>query len=100
MTLPHELASWHHPMTLGRGLIAGGHVARDKLVDLAFDRTALQHDAAIGPFDPAIAGLDLRLRQNDQTPLEPALRSQTLNSLARNFVKGLVDSDHQMRGRY
>src|SRR5450755_287900 len=87
-------------MTLGFGLIAGRDVAPDKFVDLGFDRRALQHDAAIGPFDLAVTGLDLRLCQDHKTALEAALFRQPLDSIARGFVKGIVDPDHQMRRRH
>src|SRR5882757_1881698 len=81
------------------GLIAGRHVAPDKFVDLCLDRRALQHDAAVGPLDPAIAGLDLRLGQDHKTALEAALRRQLLDPFARGLIELLVDPDHQMRRR-
>src|SRR5258705_13034619 len=84
---------------LSRGLIAGRHVAPDKFVDLCFDRRALQHDAAIGPLDPAISGLDIRLRQDNETAPEAALFGHPLDPfecclLGRSFV-----SFHQWRTR-
>src|SRR5258705_9348210 len=84
---------------LSRGLIAGRHVAPDKFVDLCFDRRALEHDAAIGPLDPAISALDIRLGQDHQTALEAALFRQPLDPLARGLVKRIVDPDHEMRRR-
>src|SRR5882757_4000500 len=84
---------------LSRGLIAGRHVAPDKFVDLCFDRGALQHDAAIGPLDLAIAGVDVRLRQDHETAGEAALFGQAVDPLARGLVERIVDPDHEMRGR-
>src|ERR1700676_2863746 len=81
------------------GLIAGRHVAPDKFVDLCFDRRALQHDAAIGPLDPAVAGLDFRLCQDHKTAREAALFHQPLDPLAGGLVEGIVDPDHEMRCR-
>src|SRR6202171_5687130 len=80
-------------------LIAGRYVAPDKFVDLCFDRRALQHDAAIGPLDPAIAGLDFRLGQDHETALEAALFRQLLDPLACGLVEGILDPDHEMRRR-
>src|SRR6195256_2348667 len=80
-------------------LVAGRYVAPDKFVDLCFDRRALQHDAAIGPLDPAIAGLDFRLGQDHETALEAALFRQLLDPLACGLVEGIVDPDHEMRRR-
>src|SRR5439155_19123892 len=65
--LPISQSSWPLP-----GLIAGRHIAPDKFVDPGFDDRALQHHTAVGPFDPAVAGWNLRLGQDDQ----PALRSE------------------------
>src|SRR5882757_2398819 len=79
-------SSWPQP-----GLIAGRHIAPDKFVDLEFDGRALQHHAAVGPFDPAVAGRDLRLGQDHQPALETALRGQPLDALARAVVEGIVD---------
>src|SRR6202140_1965 len=87
-------------MALRCGLIARRHVAPDKFVDLGVDRAALQHDPAIGPFDLAIAVVDLRLRQDTQAALEAALLGQPLDLLARGFVERIVDPDHEMRRRY
>src|SRR5260370_12519209 len=85
-------SSWPCP-----GRIAGRHVAPDKFVDLCLDRRALQHDAAVGPLDPAIAGLDLRLGQDHKTALEAALRRQLLDPFARSLIELLVDPAHPMR---
>src|SRR5882724_5324953 len=81
------------------GLIAGRHVAPDKFVDLGFDGRALQHHAAIGPFDPAVAGCDLRLGQDHQPALEAALGGLPLDFLAGGFVEAVVDADHEVRRR-
>src|SRR6266581_1877336 len=61
-------SSWPLP-----GLIAGRHIAPDKFVDPGFDDRAFQHHTAVGPFDPAVAGWNLRLGQDDQPALEAAL---------------------------
>src|ERR1700730_16384141 len=82
------------------GLIAGRDVAPDEFVDLAVDRGALQHDPAVGPLDLAVAGLDFRLRQDDQAALEAALLGQPLDPFARGLIEGIVDPDHEMRRRY
>src|SRR3954447_13711504 len=82
------------------GLIAGPHAASDKFVDLGFDRRALQHHAAVGPFDPAVAAVDLRLGEDDETALETALLRHPLDPLARGVIKGVVDADYQMRRRH
>src|SRR4051812_35194147 len=84
---------------LSRGLIGGRHVAPDEFVDLCFDRRALQHDAAIGPLDSAIAGRDIRFRQDHESALEAALFGQPLDTLARGFIEGIVDANHEMRNR-
>src|SRR6266481_6216425 len=86
-------------MVLSRGLIAGRHVASNKFVDLCLDSRALQHDAAIGPLDLAIAGVDVRLRQDHETAGEAALLGQPLDPLARGLVERVIDPDHEMRGR-
>src|SRR5258708_12136345 len=70
-------SSWPQP-----GLIAGRHIAPDKFVDLEFDGRAFQHHAAVGPFDPAVAGRDLRLGQDHHPALQPALASLPLHLLA------------------
>src|SRR6478609_1451195 len=88
-------SSW----SLSRGLIAGRHVAPDKFVDLCFDRCALQHDAAIGPLDLAVAGVDVRLGQDHQTAREAALFGQPFDPLARGLVERIVDPHHEVRGR-
>src|SRR6202790_4577055 len=87
-------------MALAFGLIAGRHVAPDKFVDLGFDRRAFQHDAAVGPLDPAVAGGDIRLRQDHQAALEAPLFPQPFDPFARALVEGIVDPDHQMRRRH
>src|SRR5476651_1617816 len=84
---------------LGCGLLTGRDVAPDKFVDRGFDRRALQHNAAIGPFDFAIAGFDFWRCQNHQATLEAALLRQPLDLFARRLVKRVVDPDHQMRRR-
>src|SRR3954471_11262342 len=81
------------------GLIAGRHVAPDKFVDLGFDRRALQHHAAISPFDPAVAGCDLRLGQDHQPALEAALGSLPLDLFAGSLVKTVVDANYEVRRR-
>src|SRR5439155_1256955 len=58
-----------------------------------------QHDAAVGPFDPAVAGCDIRLGQDHQPALEAALGSLSFDLFARRLVKGVVDADHEMRRR-
>src|SRR6185437_11048909 len=83
----------------GFGLAAGRHVAPDEFTDLGLDRGALQHHAAVGPLDPAVAGGNLRLRQDDQAALEAASLRQPLDLLARGLVERLVDPHHQMRRR-
>src|SRR5665213_2829798 len=83
----------------GFGLTAGRHVAPDKFVDLGFDRRTLQHHAAVGPLDPAIAGDDFRFCQDHQTALETASLRQPLDLLARGLVERVVDTHHQMRWR-
>src|SRR5882757_5508661 len=80
-------------------LTAGRDVAPDKLVDLCFDRRALQHDAAVGPLDSTIAGHDLRLRQDHKTALEAASFRQLFDPLPCDVVEGIVDPDHEMRCR-
>src|ERR1700732_4002384 len=75
----------------------GRHVAPDKFVDLGFDRRALQHDAAVGPLDPAIAVRDFRFCQDHEAARETALFRQPLDSLVRGLVEGIVDPDHEMR---
>src|SRR6266702_3020329 len=81
------------------GVSAGRSVAPDKLVDLCFDRRALQHDAAVGPLDSAIAGHDFRLRQDHKTALEAASFRQLFDPLPCDVVQGIVDPDHEMRCR-
>src|SRR5258708_11612292 len=71
------------------GLIAGRHVAPDKFVDLGFDGRALQHHAAVGPFDPAVAGRYVRLGQDHQAPRESVMRGQPLDTFARAAVTQL-----------
>src|SRR6266700_2647037 len=84
----------------GSTLLAGRHVAPDEFVDLCFNGGALQHDAAVGPLDPAIAGRDFRFGEYHQAALEAALRRMPLDLLARGLVEGRVDPHHQMRRRY
>src|SRR5664279_3429168 len=83
----------HGPLSCG--LITGSDITPDKFVDPGFDRGALQHNAAIGPFNFAIAGFDFRLRQNYQAALKAALLRQPLDLVARRLVKCVVDPDHQ-----
>src|SRR6267143_6777985 len=80
-------------------LTAGRYIASDKFVDLGFDRRALQHYAAVGPLDSAVAGRDFRLRQDHKAALEAALFRQPLDPLACDLVEGIVDPDHEMRRR-
>src|SRR5580704_14759175 len=80
-------SSWPLP-----GLIAGRHIAPDKFVDLGFDGSAFQHHAAVGPFDPAVAGCDLRLGQDHQPALETALGGLPLDLVAGGLVKRIVDA--------
>src|SRR6266404_9431852 len=87
-------SSWPLP-----GLIAGRHIAPDKFVDLGFDGGAFQHHAAVGPFDPAVAGCNLRLGQDHQPALETALGGLPLDFLAGGFVEAVVDADHEVRCR-
>src|SRR3979490_599819 len=81
------------------GLIAGRHIAPDKFVDLGFDGRALQHHAAVGPFDPAVAGCNLRLGQDHQPALEAALGGLPLDFLAGGLIEAVVDADHEVRRR-
>src|SRR6185312_10857320 len=82
-----------------RGLVPGRDIAPDKLVDLGVDRGALQHHAAVGPFDPAVAGRDLGLGEDDEAPLEAGLLGESLDALARQLVERGVDAHHEMRRR-
>src|SRR6202046_1539011 len=84
-------------MVQSSGLIAGRDVAPDKFVDLCFDRRALQHDAAVRPFNSAVAGLDFRLGQDHKTAFEAALLCQPFDPLVGGVVQRLVDPDHEMR---
>src|SRR5580698_528208 len=80
-------------------LAAGRHVAPDEFVDLCLDGRALQHDAAICPFDFAVAVGNRRFRQDHQASFEAALLGELFDSFASALVKGIVDPDHQMRRR-
>src|ERR1700730_345157 len=80
------------------GLVAGRHVAPDEVVGLCFDSAALEDAAAVGPFDPAVAGRDFRLGQDHEPALEAALRGLPLDLLARRVIESVVDPHHQMRG--
>src|SRR5260221_13624599 len=73
------------------GLIAGRHVAPDEFGYFGLDRRALQQHAAIGPFDLAVAVLDLRLGEDDKSTLEAALLGKLLDPLACVVVKLVVD---------
>src|ERR1700761_4834052 len=80
-------------------LAAGRHVAPDEFVDLCLDGRALQHDAAICPFNFAVAVGNRRLRQDHQASFEAALLGELFDAFASALVKGIVDPDHQMRRR-
>src|SRR6185295_9544742 len=80
------------------GLIAGRHIAPDEFADLRFDGRAFQHHAAVGPFDPAVAGGDAGLGQNHQPAFEAALGGPPFDLLAGGLVKLVVDADDEMRG--
>src|ERR1700731_3762692 len=69
------------------GLVTGRHVAPDEFVDLGFDGSALEDDAAVGPFDPAVAGRVFWLGQNHEPALEAALRSLPLDPFARSVIE-------------
>src|SRR3954462_1595485 len=75
------------------GLIAGRHIAPDKFVDLGFDGGALQHHAAVGPFNFAVAGGDGRSGQNPQPPLEAPLGGLPLDPVAGGVVELVVDAN-------
>ena len=77
----------------------GRHVARDEFVDLGFDRRALQNDAAVSPFDPAVAGCDLGFGEDHESALEAGLFRQPLDPLMRALIELVVDADHEMRRR-
>src|ERR1700722_17153979 len=76
-------------MVQSSGLVTGRDVASDKFIDLGFDGLALQHDAAVRPFDFAVAGGDFRLGQDHETALEAALLGQQLHTLMGGVVHGL-----------
>ncbi len=56
------------------------HKAPDRFFDRGVGRGAVRGDAAVGPFDAAIAGADLRLGQHEQPAIEAALRGQSRSS--------------------
>src|ERR1700712_4936303 len=77
------------------GLIAGRHIAPDEFVDLGFDGGALQHHAAVGPFNPAVAVGDGGFGQNPQPAFEAALSGLPFDSIAGGVVKLVVDADDE-----
>src|SRR5437868_2432753 len=83
---------------LRSGLIAGRQIASDEFADLRFDGRAFQHHAAVGPFDPAVAGGDAGLGQDHQPALEAALGCLPFDLLAGGLVELVVDANDEMRG--
>src|SRR5580704_14985125 len=69
------------------GLVAGRDIAPDEFVDLGFDDRAFQNDAAVRPFNPAVAGRDIRLGQDDQTAGKAALLGQRLDTGVSRLVR-------------
>src|ERR1700719_3582341 len=70
---------------------ARGRVAVDHLADGGLGRRAVTHHAAVGPFDAAVAGRDVGLRQHDQAPREPVRARRLLELLARLRVQRVAD---------
>src|SRR5215216_3349024 len=83
---------------LRSGLIPGRQIASDEFANLRFDGRAFQHYAAVGPFDPAVAGGDAGLGQDHQPALEAALGGLPFDLLAGGLVELVVDADDEMRG--
>src|ERR1700712_1573588 len=69
------------------GLMAGRHIAPDKFADLGFDGGAFQHDAAVRPFDPAVAVGDGGFGQDDEPAFEATLGGEPFDLLAHHLVK-------------
>src|SRR3954465_4295951 len=80
------------------GLIAGRQIASHEFADLRFDGCTFQHDPAVGPFDPAVAGDDAGLGQDHQPALEAVLGGLPFDLVAGGLVELVVDADDEMRG--
>src|SRR5436190_3419539 len=78
----------------------GRQIASDEFTDLGLDGGALQHHAAVGPFDAAIAGRDIRLGEDHETSLEADLPRHPLDPVAYGLIEAVVDANHQMRRRH
>ena len=73
--------------------------AGDQVVDRRFDRLAFADDAAIRPFDPAIAGRDLAFAEHDQATFKARLRAILFETPARLAIKAVIDPHRDMRSR-
>src|SRR5262249_56144818 len=78
-------------------LAANADVAADGLVDRSGDGGAVAADAAIRPFDAAIARRDLGLAQNHQAALQAQLANDLVDPFPPPSLPLIPDPDHPLR---
>src|SRR5262249_58726704 len=71
---------------------ADRQVALDRRGDGGFGLGAVAGEAAVGPFDAAVAGRDIGLGEHDQAAFEPAHACDLLEPFARVGVECVVDA--------
>ena len=72
-------------------------MAADRVGDRGFGRGTIARQAAVGPFDAAIAQRHAGLGDNDKAALKAVQMCDLFEPRLRNLVDLLTDADHDVR---
>src|ERR1700733_2867151 len=80
-----------------REVAAGADIAGDRFADRCVGRRAVAVDAAVSPFNAAVADLDIRLGEHHQPALVMARAHDVLEHFLGGGVERVVDAHGDMR---
>src|SRR5580692_6108900 len=78
----------------------GADIARDRGADRRVGRGDVAADAAVRPFDAAIADGDIGLGEHDEAALKTFRAHDVVEFFARRSVERVVDAHGDVRGGY